>query len=90
MKERYLPTGEVLFTQLDDGTAVLLNLGTGFYYTLNRAGVVIWKSLGQGACDVSELVTQLCATFDVDPIEAEREAIRLLGELRKDGLVRIA
>jgi hypothetical protein len=89
MKERYCPSRDVLFTQLDDGSAVLLNLGTGLYYTLNRAGVVLWKALGDGEYDVSELARRLCASFEVDPVEAASEASRLLGELRKDGLVRV-
>jgi hypothetical protein len=89
MNDRYSCNRDVLFTQLDDGSAVLLNLGSGLYYTLNRAGVVVWKSLGQGACDVSALVERLCATFEVDRAEAEREVIRLLGELKKDGLARV-
>lgn len=88
MSARYSCNRDVLFTQLDDGTAVLLNLGSGLYYTLNRPGVVVWKSLGQGASDLPSLVERLCSTFDVDRVEAEREVIRLLGELKTDGLIR--
>lgn len=88
MKERYCLSRDVLFTQLDDGSGVLLNLGSGLYYTLNRAGVVVWKSVGEGECDVSALTRRLCAAFDVDAAEAEREATRLLTELHKDGLIK--
>jgi hypothetical protein len=87
MKERYSVSRDVLFTQLDDGSAVLLNLGSGLYYTLNRAGVIVWKAVGEGECDVSVLARRLCASFEVDVAEAEREASRLLGDLQKDGLV---
>jgi hypothetical protein len=87
MKERYFHSRDVLFTQLDDGSGVLLNLGSGLYYTLNRAGVVVWRALGEGECDVLAIAHRLCASFEVDAAEAEREAHRLLGELRKDGLV---
>jgi hypothetical protein len=89
MKERYFQSRDVLFTQLDDGSGVLLNLGSGLYYTLNRAGVVVWRALGDGECDVSTIAQRLCASFEVDAAEAECEASRLLGELRKDGLVRV-
>lgn len=88
MKERFSPSRDVLFTQLDDGSGVLLNLGSGLYYTLNRAGVVVWQALAEGECDMLELGRRLCASFEVDAAEAEREAARLLGELRRDGLVR--
>ncbi len=89
MKERYSMSRDVLFTQLDDGSAVLLNLGSGLYYTLNRAGVVVWKALGEGESDVSQLARRLCNSFDVEESEALREASRLLNELQKDGLVRL-
>jgi hypothetical protein len=89
MKERYCVSRDVLFTQLDDGSGVLLNLGSGHYYTLNRAGVIVWKAVGDGECDVSALARRLCASFDVDIDEAEREATRLLGDLQKDGLVKV-
>ena len=90
MKESYSASRDVLFTQLDDGTGVLLNLGSGLYYTLNRAGVIVWKAVGEGEYDVPALARRLCGVFDVDVAEAEREAARLLDELRKDGLVRLA
>lgn len=89
MTERYCISRDVLFTQLDDGSGVLLNLGSGLYYTLNRAGVVIWKTLSAGESDVAELARRLCAAFEVEVIEAEREARRLLSELQRDGLARL-
>lgn len=89
MKERYCVSRDVLFTQLDDGSGVLLNLGSGLYYTLNRAGVIVWKGVGDGEFDISALARRLCAAFDVDSAEAEREASRLLNDLQKDGLIKI-
>jgi hypothetical protein len=89
MKERYSVGRDVLFTQLDDGTGVLLHLGSGQYFTLNRTGVVVWKALTEGINDAERLAHRLCATFEVDLEEAEREASRLVGELQKDGLIRL-
>jgi Coenzyme PQQ synthesis protein D (PqqD) len=88
MKETYSVVHDVLFTQLDDGTGVLLHLGSGQYFTLNRPGVVVWKALTEGVNDVIGLTHRLCATFEVDLEVAETEASRLVGELRKDGLIR--
>ncbi len=88
MKERYCLSRDVLFTQLDDGSGVLLHLGSGLYYTLNQAGVVVWKAVGEGESDITTLAKRLCASFDVDMAEAEREATRLLSDLQKDGLIK--
>lgn len=91
MKERYCVSRDVLFTQLDDGSGVLLNLGSGLYYTLNRAGVLVWKAIAAGEVQGAEEAAQrLCAAFEVDRAEAEHEARRLLNELQRDGLVRLS
>ena len=41
------PHPQVLFTEIDDGSGVLLHLDTKFYYTLNATGVVVWKALAR-------------------------------------------
>lgn len=89
MKEHYSVGRDVLFTQLEDGTGVLLHLGSGQYFTLNRPGVAVWKALTEGIHDVMGLAHRLCAIFEVDLDEAQKEASRLLGELQKDGLIRL-
>lgn len=89
MKEHYSVGRDVLFTQLDDGTGVLLHLGSGQYFTLNRPGVVVWKALTEGINDVIGLAHRLCATFEVDLEEAQKEATRLVGELQRDGLIHV-
>lgn len=89
MKKRYSVGRDVLFTQLEDGTGVLLHLGSGQYFTLNRPGVAIWKALTEGIGDVMGLAHRLCATFEVDLEEAQIEASRLVNELQKDGLIRV-
>lgn len=35
----------VLFTDLEDGTSVLLHLDSKYYYTLNETGTIIWRTL---------------------------------------------
>ena len=53
----------VLFTDLDDGTGVLLHLDSKYYYTLNQTGAVIWKALAaQEGAGEAELAEQLAAT----------------------------
>ena len=41
----YKSNPAVLFTDLGDGTSVLLHMGTRFYFTLNETGTKIWKTL---------------------------------------------
>jgi hypothetical protein len=83
-----LPNPQVLFTEIDDGTGVLLHLDTKFYYTLNATGVAVWKALAaRTAASIAAIADQLSAEFRVGPEEARRDVDALLGDLRADGLV---
>lgn len=58
----------VLFTDLDDGTSVLLHLDSKHYYTLNESGTLIWGALMQNeGVGEAELAQTLSSTvFGVD------------------------
>lgn len=58
----------VLFTDLEDGTSVLLHLDSKFYYTLNETGTIIWRTLmeqeGSGSSELAQ--TLASSQFDVE------------------------
>jgi hypothetical protein len=89
MNEPRLPktNPQVLFTELDDGTGVLLHLDTKFYFTLNTTGVVVWKSLGEGAASEAAIAERIAARFRVDHATAARDVSALLGEMLENELV---
>jgi hypothetical protein len=80
---------DVILTELQDGTGVLLHLGSKFYYALNRTGVVAWKLLSGGeARDAAGLAQALLSRFAgvaVDRARADVDA--LLRELEDEGLI---
>lgn len=83
-----LRSDEAVLTELRDGTGVLLDLGTRFYFTLNRTGVLVWKLLGEGAPDAAAVAAGVAARFpEVDPAAIARDVEALLAELRAEGLV---
>lgn len=84
---------QVLFTELDDGTGVLLHLETKFYFTLNRTAVVVWKAieaveLGERATEAA-VAEQLARTFRVTVEQAARDVDVLLRELADGGLTEV-
>ncbi len=83
------PHPQVLFTEIDDGSGVLLHLDTKFYFTLNSTGVVVWKALAaaEGEDDVASIARKLAEEFRVTPEIAERDVQTVLDQLRDDGLV---
>jgi hypothetical protein len=79
----------VILTELQDGTGVLLHLGTKFYFALNRTGVVAWKLLAAGeAADAAQLAAALVDRFAGVTVErAAADVEALLAELRAEGLL---
>jgi hypothetical protein len=77
----------VLLTELADGTGVLLDLQTKFYYTLNATGLFLWKSVVAGTSAPAALAVQVAEAFEVEPAVAEADTRELLGELVAEGLL---
>jgi hypothetical protein len=84
---RYTQSPQVLFTELDDGTGVLLHLDTKFYYTLNPTAVAVWKALADVAGAPGAIVDRLTREFRVERDEAARDVDGILAEMIADGLV---
>lgn len=83
-----VPNPQVLFTEIDDGSGVLLHLETKFYYTLNPTGVLVWKALRDGsAATMAAVGERIAAEFRVEASEATRDASGLVEELIADGLL---
>ncbi|HPC04738.1 MAG TPA: PqqD family protein [Syntrophales bacterium] len=78
-------SGKVAWRMVDDD-GVLLNLTTGYYYTLNEVGRFFWESL-DGRKKLSEIHGDLLEQYDVDGGEARRDLLELVEDLRKEGLV---
>ena len=75
-----------LIERVIDGEAVLLDLNTGVYYSLNMIGSLIWERL-DGAITVSELVRLLTEEYDVTPERAMADVQLLMTDLLGEGLV---
>jgi hypothetical protein len=66
--------------------AVILGAEAGEYFGLNEVGARIWE-LVQQPVQVSELCAQICAEYEVQADECERDVLELLGQLREKGLL---
>jgi hypothetical protein len=76
---------DVVCTELEDG-AVLLNMDTRLYYSLNEVGLELWNlvEVADGFQDVAKMLT---STFEVDEAAAEEAASRFVQELEREQLV---
>jgi hypothetical protein len=82
----YRSNPRALVTALPDGSAVLLELDSGVYYSLNRTGQFIFSNLGSGAT-IGQLVQAMMDRFEVDAETAEADLKVLLDELVTNRLV---
>jgi hypothetical protein len=81
---------QTVFTVLADGTAVLLNLETLFYYELNRTGAVLWQEIeGNSPPTVEQLISAVCDRFDVNEEGARPGIMAFVSRLAEFKMVRI-
>jgi hypothetical protein len=68
-----------------DGEAILINLGTGIYYSMGTTGGFIW-SLIEKRLTIQQIVGRVVEQYDVSEAEASADVLRLSEELCKEGL----
>ena len=88
INHRAKPDSDVVVTELEGKEAVLLNLTTKMYYTLNETGLHIWQMLSSGRT-LGEISETLSGEFDVTPEKAKESVFNLIGELTAEKLVKV-
>jgi Coenzyme PQQ synthesis protein D (PqqD) len=82
------PDPEVAVTVMPSGDAILLNLGTGQYFSLNQTGALIWK-LMESSTTLAGMSEALFDRFDVTPEAADETVRELMRDLKAHKLVSI-
>lgn len=81
-----------LLTELGDGSGVVLDLDTKFYFTLNRTGVTAWNALAaqpEGAT-AEGVAMALVERFDVTADAALKDVLTLFNVMASEGLIQPA
>jgi len=90
LESRLQTNPDVIVTEVSgsDGKpeAVLLNLATHKYFSLNATGIDIWKVLEQGL-PLSAAVTELAERYDISAAHAEASVVALASALADAALV---
>ena len=71
-----------------DGERVILDLEEGIYYGLNSTGAQIWEQV-QEPTSVEDIAAAIAAEYDVGSEQCLEDAIALLQDLEKNGLVEV-
>ena len=72
-----------------DGEAIIINLATGMYYSMDRAGALVWEWLERGH-SIQEIIEGVVAQYDVAVAQAEADVNQLIDRLLEDGLARVS
>jgi hypothetical protein len=86
---RFRPNVEEVAADILDGEAIMINLSTGMYYSMDPAGTAVWSLLAAGR-SVEEIGTALTRRFDVAREQADADVRLLLAKLVEENLVRPA
>lgn len=79
---------EIICSSKLDEETLLVNLDTGFYYTLDEVGGVIWeKLLAQEA--KAKIVAGIAGAYAVDPAQVENDFDELIALLETENLIQI-
>ena len=86
--DKATPNSDVIVTELD-GEAVLLNMESKMYFSLNATGVSIWKWLDEGLT-LGQIADRLYRDYAVTPEKAQQCVIDLVAQLNDEQLVSLA
>ena len=76
-------TGDVI-----DGEAIIINLVTGVYYSMQGIGGDIWSMI-DARRTVDSMAEEVVANYDVAPDDARRDLDAVLGQLMEEGLIQL-
>lgn len=85
MHSRHRPTPDALFATLSDG-AVVLDIQTKKYFSLNETGARIWALIREGL-ETDDIVSMLLHEYDVTHAAAEEAVSSLVESLAAEKLI---
>ncbi len=87
--ERLTPKRQQVAAKVMDGEAVIINLANGVYYSMDKAGGLIWSMIEQ-ARSFDGIADAVAAVYDVPPARAREDIEQLAAQLLAEDLVMAA
>lgn len=81
-----IPVERVRWNVIQD-EAVLINVATSYYYSLNKTGTLVWTQLLERPRTLDELTQTVVATWKRDPAAARAELVAFLKHMLEDQLI---
>ena len=86
MYSRLVPGKDVVYTDFNGTSGILVDLNTKQYYQLNETGSLIWRELEKGK-GVQDIVNEMQNLYEVSSEHAHASVEKLLQNLESRNLV---
>jgi hypothetical protein len=86
MSAAYRPNDASVIYEVIDGEAVMINLDSGNYYTLNDSGAFIWEFVKQQG-SVADIAGLVARRYGKPVAEIESSVAAFFGHLTKESLI---
>lgn len=87
--QRLAPCTEEVAAKVIDGEAILINLATGVYYSMDKVGALAWEMIA-GGYTLEQIVSTVVRRYEVSLDQATADVHRLADELAQENLVKPA
>ena len=88
MQTRFRVNDADVAAEVFHGEAIILNLATGVYYSLDQAAGLIWTLLA-GGHSLADTAATVLARYDVSAERARADIERVAGDLVRESLIRV-
>jgi hypothetical protein len=89
LNDRLRPREEEVAAKVIDGEAILINLGNGIYYSMDKVGGLIWEMI-EGRHTLGEIVEAVVGRYQVARPQAEADVRTLTEQMLEENLVATA
>jgi hypothetical protein len=88
VNDRLQSREEEVAAKVIDGEAILINLGNGIYYSMDKVGALIWE-LVEKRHTLAEIAEAIVGRYQVAREQAEADVLRLGEELLQENIVTV-
>jgi len=85
-QSRFRPCEEEVAAKVMDGEAILINLSNGIYYSMDKAGGLVWEMI-EGRRSVEEMASCIVARYEISAERARADVEQLMEQLVQENLV---
>jgi len=81
-----VPNKSEITSKVMDGEAIMINLATGIYYSMDKVGGAIWEGVEQEQ-RLGQILQTVVATYEVSVDQATKDLESLVSQLREENLI---